>query len=556
MSSKVKRPLGTSSSTHNGVVYVYAISEKRYISDKKYNNNKRVCIGKMIDNEYMEPNRRFTEFFPDEDIDTPTVEAKMSDTVKVGATFLIDKVFENTEIDKLLDNIFPDRGRYLQDLVTYMLISEDSVMQYYDSFVFEHRICGGKAISDSTISRILSETDTEGIELFLRAWNQIHKNKESVYISYDSTNINTTAEGIELAEYGHAKEDNDIPIVNYAITYDQDRSVPLHYEVYPGSIIDNTQCDQMVEKAREYGYENIGFILDRGYFSAKNIKHMTKQNYAFILMAKGNAKFVREAIEEVRLLIRLTVKYYLAEHEVYATTVKRKLFSADKTRYFHIYYDDIRAARERREYLSRLNRLEEMLERKVEKKLSRKEELRSYEKYYLLKFDNNGYLQSYKRRDKIIQAEMDRLGYFVLITAEEMTASEALEKYRGRDAIEKLFRTIKNMIGMNTIRVHGTDSMEGKCFLAFISSIVWNEMYQVLKTLKTIEKDRKNYTVPAAIKEMEKIFVTKDSNGNYRKKYALTAKQKKILKAFNLEEKVLMSYIKQITGQLKARSNI
>ena len=260
---KIIRPKGTSSSVQKGGIYVYATAEKRYNREKKYNNNKRVCIGKMIDNEYMMPNDKFSEFFPDIEIDEAAEEAAMSDTVKVGTTFLIDHIFGKTQMDKLLGNVFPETADYLQDLVTYNLITEDNVMQYYDAFTFEHRIVGANAISDTSISRLLKETDTEGIELFLRAWNQLHKNREAVYISYDSTNINTTAEGIEMAEYGHAKEDNDIPVVNYSVAYDQDRSIPLFYETYPGSVIDNTQCDVMVERANEYGHENVGFILDR-----------------------------------------------------------------------------------------------------------------------------------------------------------------------------------------------------------------------------------------------------------------------------------------------------
>ena len=269
---KILRPKGTSSSTQKGGIYVYATAEKRYDSDRKYNNNKRVCIGKMIDKEYMMPNDRFSEFFPEIDIDETAEEAAMSDTVKVGTTFLIDHLFKQTKMDELLENIFPENAKYYQDLVSYNLIAEDNVMQYYDAFVFEHRIAGENAISDTTISRLLKETDTEGIDLFQRAWNQLYRNTEAVYISYDATNLNTTAEGTEMAEYGHAKEDNDIPIVNFSSGYDQDRSIPLFYEIYPGSIIDNTQCDVMVEKAKEYGHENVGFILDRGYFSKENIK--------------------------------------------------------------------------------------------------------------------------------------------------------------------------------------------------------------------------------------------------------------------------------------------
>ena len=45
-------------------------------------------------------------------------------------------------------------------------------------------------------------------------------------------------------------------------------------------------------------------------------------------------------------------------------------------------------------------------------------------------FDENGYLQSRRRHDDIIQKETDRPGYFVWIPSGKMNASEALNKYR------------------------------------------------------------------------------------------------------------------------------
>ena len=63
-------------------------------------------------------------------------------------------------------------------------------------------------------------------------------------------------------------EDDTPPIVfNYAVGYDITNSEPLLYEKYPRSIDDVSQLQFMLEKVKGYGYKNIGFILDRGYFS-------------------------------------------------------------------------------------------------------------------------------------------------------------------------------------------------------------------------------------------------------------------------------------------------
>ena len=74
--------------------------------------------------------------------------------------------------------------------------------------------------------------------------------------------MNSAAEGIELLEFGHSKDgDSEYPQVNVSIAFDQDSATPLFYEMYPGSIVDNSQCRIMVEKAKRYGYTNVGFIL-------------------------------------------------------------------------------------------------------------------------------------------------------------------------------------------------------------------------------------------------------------------------------------------------------
>lgn len=55
----------------------------------------------------------------------------------------------------------------------------------------------------------------------------------------------------------------------------------------------------------------------------------------------------------------------------------------------------------------------------------------SYEKLFKLKYAGNGYLESYKRNENKIQKEIDKLGFFVIVTSKEMPASETLDTFRG-----------------------------------------------------------------------------------------------------------------------------
>ena len=66
--------------------------------------------------------------------------------------------------------------------------------------------------------------------------------------------------------------------------------------------------------------------------------------------------------------------------------------------------------------------------------------------------------------------------------------------------------------------------------------IIRSRFYTCLK--EQMQKNgKKNYmTVPAAIRELEKIELIRQSDREYRMDYAVTATQKEILKAFNMTE--------------------
>ena len=60
-------------------------------------------------------------------------------------------------------------------------------------------------------------------------------------------------------------------------------------------------------------------------------------------------------------------------------------------------------------------------------------------------------------------------------------------------------------------------------------------------------------TVPAAIKELEKLELIKSPDGNYRLNYAVTATQKAILKAFDLDAGNIKEQAKRIGIELNAK---
>ncbi len=136
---------------------------------------------------------------------------------------------------------------------------------------------------------------------------------------------------------------------------------------------------------------------------------------------------------------------------------------------------------------------------------------------------------------------------FCIVASDEPSAIEALKLYKGRDASEKLFRGDKSYLGDKALRVYGPESADPKIFVEFVALMIRNKLYTSLKD-EMIEIDRQpNYmTVPAAIKELEKIEIISIMNQAYRQDHAVTKTQRSILKAFGIDS----SYIKKAVEKL------
>ena len=60
------------------------------------------------------------------------------------------------------------------------------------------------------------------------------------------------------------------------------------------------------------------------------------------------------------------------------------------------------------------------------KRIATEGEMKKYRKVFKLKYDQNRYLVAYQRNSRYIKEEIRNLGFFFIITSEEMSAFKAL----------------------------------------------------------------------------------------------------------------------------------
>lgn len=553
---------GISKKKIKGTTYIYYEHGRKYYAEKQYTVPQCTSIGKMCEDapDMMIPNGNYLKFFPDAELPEELPASSRSGCLKIGAWLVIRKVIQHYKLEERIGEIIEKDSGLFFDLAAYTIVSENNAAQYYPDYAYNHPLFtdGMKVYSDSKVSRFLRDISRDDSIAFQNEWNAGRDHREKIYISYDSTNKHCQAGDVEIAEFGHEKEKEKKPIFNFSIAYDKKNRLPLFYEVYPGSINDMSQLQRMLEKAEAYGYKNAGFILDRGYFNEPNIRFMERNGYDFIIMVKGCKELVNKVILEHKGSFEDEWKNTIPYYDENGITVKGFLFKKDeKERYFHIYYNDFKKAKERAQLQKKIRDQKEALEKlKGTEVVFKGQDLAYFDLIYHTEKDGKKRLQFIREREDVISRDIKLCGYFCIITSAAMTAAEALELYKSRDSSEKLFRGDKSYLGERSMRVYQDEPMHSKIFIEFIALIIRNKIYTCLKDrMKEIHKKKNYMTVPAALKELDKIEVIRQADGVYRLDHAVTATQKDILQAFNLTAAGVEKEAKELGKQLSMLTN-
>ena len=406
--------------------------------------------------------------------------------------------------------------------------------------------------SDSKISDFFkSSLDVNTRQAFFSWWTDQRDKKELIYISYDSTNKNSQAGDLEIVEFGHAKDDESKPIFNWAIAHDITNSVPLFYEEYLGSIVDVSQLTFMVERAKSFGFENVGFILDRGYFAKPNIQFMDENGYDYILMMKGNKELVSSLIMDNRNTFEEKSSCFIPQYTTNGITVEKKLYGdSDRIRYVHLYFSSSRYNADRTDLEEKLSKVEDVLEKHLDCVITYTP--KSFVgTHFNIVTTEEGRLISFSRNDECIDKETALCGYFCIITSAKMSARDALILYKNRDESEKLFRSDKTFLGGRSMRVHSQLSLDNKLFITFIALIIRSWIHkQIVAHIRASNKTCNWLNVPSLIKELEKITILRDADGRYRLNKAITKRNREVLAIFGLDENQVNAKVKELSDKL------
>ena len=572
--------------------YVYVNTTNKYVSpsEKKekgsrgYTGHDSVCIGVIQDpdkpdNKKFYANARYHELFLSVELPDPP---RFADSLSVGLhCWVKEAAMQSGLVEDLACSFGEDAASLILDLCSYMLSRESAVMQHVPSWSRDHVLFSEDIPDDTFLGRFLKSSLTiPKIALFREKWAVRNIGDGKVYLCYDSTNVNSQADGVFIVQKGHAKDDPSLYQVNTDYVVRQSDGLPLTYLHSPGSVTDIAQAQEMIRfmdrLKKSSGIESVSLCLicDRGYISGKNLRHMDQAGIGYILMLRTNFGLYEQLADAVIDEIK-SYKHELESFdgdERYGLTRECTLYEGGPTCYAQIMWSNERYQSRRGEVAAKIKAEREKLEAFIaanEGKSFLPEALEWIPPYFALvtslgtpvteerKKRGRGKgtktvmhetckLNGYEDDEAAINRLYQKAGIVILVTSDQLTAQETLTAYSKRDCVEKTFQALKSHLGMDKIGVTTEESMHGKGLVWFAASILHAIMFARISPLRST--DRKHYTVPAMIEELEAIKADKDLKSNKRnRRYKLTRRQQNILKFWEIDEAYIDEEIASLT---------
>ena len=439
-----------------------------YYATAVYRNKKgqptadRVSIGRYDDETGMLiPNRNYYEIYLKKP--APSMQGMCSS----GTYAAFRGVCDHLGLTKILKSYFPENWELMLTAAQYML-SEGNVMYYLKDYTESHKTSVRENVDDARISRMFSELRKEDMLLFFREWMRVKKSGE--YIAYDVTSFSSYGKGIPELEWGYNRNREKLPQINMGMYYGEKSGLPLYYRIYPGSISDKTHLKHMVSDNCFIENQKARFVMDRGFYSAENLQYLVSEGCRFVIALPRSLKYCAELIRKHRGELIDHSQYRLGNGLPYG-----KAFDVTELGFrmrVHLYYSPEKAVLESEslyELLDRQERELSMMEEPPDRKLR-------YDRYFHINRARDGKL-GYIRNYKAIDEQLAQGGFFLIAETDfKKTSGEILELYRRRDVVEKSFDDLKNELDMKRLRCHGSETAQGKTFVAFLALIVRSYM--------------------------------------------------------------------------------
>ncbi len=443
---------------------------------------------------------------------TNCIEHNNNISFPIGTVIAVKRYSHKLDFEGILSS-FKKRGinlhHLIEALVTYRLTENESICRGSDwinrpNVLQEFNLEG---FEERTLFRALESVGENYEEIIALLQKQIFSRYEFPHtdVNLDWTSFVLWGNRAELGKYGYSRGHRpDKKQITVGISQLRaPMNIPIGLTVQSGNINDQKHFKSTFEQVASVLKDGSTIVFDKGGQSKDNLDLVLAHKMKYLSAKKLNLSDDKR-IKSFRPSVKNCVD---PENMIYGEIIKYPT----RTDYFF--------------FSKQLqhNQIEAKL-RLAERKLEEAKEIqqaltkgRTLPKRFLINNPLVRITYTYQTRlseltesqaRKLVQAASitGREGFFCLVSSEKLTLLEALKIYRMKDAIEKVFQSLKNDIDIKPLRVWTTKSLCGAILIGFLAQLIISLMrydYEALRNVapKFIKISLMNLTVTVEIQK-------------------------------------------------------
>ena len=440
-----------------------------------------------------------------------------------GATWALDNIVARTPLAKALKIAFPMHKDYLKilSLAYFIVLNQNNSMYRYEEFSESTLLPYNKVMDSSVITRLCKRITKDQIDTFISVMNELyfkHYAKEdetdNIYLALDSTSISTYSDQLDLAQWGHNKDLDELKQINVLMLVDQRNGIPLFYRSYDGAIPDVVTIRNTIAQCTNLKLnKNIVFVSDKGYHSSTNINDCLRNDFGFIFNTKVNVKgsFIQEEVDAIKTELLSCANFKRKTnsncvvrdidwcYDAYPVSGKKQRLKDKAKLRLHIYFNKEIFDDQYKVIVHNADKAIDILkEANGNASAVHPIFIKLIEAYtdYTYDKDTNTYTNCRINPLKVDE-RLKYAGIRVLITNQlDLTSEQCHIAYFERGKVEYAFNTLKYRLGCNRWRCSDNRSLDGKAFVQFIATAI---SLQVRHQLKQYKEKMKNSKIKSSI---------------------------------------------------------
>ena len=416
----------------NGHYYVYMYQSLRLPSGK-WGKKTGKSIGTIVPGTGFIPNRNYHLYKGEESQDEITV-------LEYGQYALIEEVAK--DILAALEKHFPaDHASqifaYACILYANGFVHLDQIQGYYEQswLAQEYKSLPFK-MGKTALGNLLDDLGRRTIRV-VNYENAAILN--STAIAIDGHAIRCCSDENGLGEAGYKfqclKEDQ----VNLLMGYDVNTGSPLFARMYRGSCNDKSTIEDSTDLLEFSGIE---FVVDRGFYSAKNLKLLSENDNTYIIPVPSNTDAFRNAMKDVKY----TDSFYYRSGKKH-TRIEYMSQRISDTEHIYVFRD-----------------------------IDENEKCR-YNYQHCMELGRCGYTQEKFEKSK------DVFGVYVLQSNSAKSAEQVFGGFKKRWGIETFYQYLKNVADFNDLMIQDYYKEQGLSFIMLITGQIHQKMIAAVRKL-------------------------------------------------------------------------